>query len=359
MDDQTTYSLYLDNDLNRVFTDAVPNVAATELRIVADRVLPGAIGSIERADAGRSSLLRFTADPEAVTDDDVSSLAATLSASAALFRHHRRLGGATEQPERADQPDLLEALPLVESLTHGTELATIQRYRGKTNERLTRAMVNLALATAGIDPRRPSGVLLDPLCGRGTTLNWALAYGLDAIGIDVDRTSIDQHRIFIETWAKRQRLPHKATVHRQGNAEQRWLTMTLATDRATLKANRGQRLQTFLADGGDDSLPIRAKTADVIVGDLPYGIQHKGSGAARDAVLPAELLARTLPTWRRWLRPGGAICLAWNLKQTDRDAVARALVEARFEPVVAAGGFSMRHVVDATIDRDVIVANRP
>ncbi len=53
MSEQTTYSLYLDNDLNRVFTDAVPALAATELRIVADRLLDGDIGPIERLDRGR------------------------------------------------------------------------------------------------------------------------------------------------------------------------------------------------------------------------------------------------------------------------------------------------------------------
>lgn len=349
MSEPTTYSLYLDNDLNRVFTDAVPALAATELRIVADRLLDDEVGPIERLDRGRSNLLQFasTADPEAV-----AALAAKLSASAALFRHHPGTGSTTGS-------ELLEPLTLDEDLVYGTELVTTQRYRGKTNERLTRAMVNVAMATAGIDLRRPTGTLLDPLCGRGTTLNWALAYGLDAVGIDADRASVDQHAAFIETWAKRQRLPHKATRHRSGNAEQRWLSFRVAPDRATLKADRGQRLQTFNADGADTDLPIRARSIDLIVGDLPYGIQHQGSGGDRNPVDPVTLLERTLPAWRRWLRPGGAICLAWNLKQADRSAVSRCLVEASFEPVVAAGGYSMRHVVDATIDRDVIAAHRP
>ncbi len=361
MSEQTTYSLYLDNDLNRVFTDAVPALAATELRIVADRLLDGDIGPIERLDRGRSNLLQFasTADPEAV-----ATLVARLSASAALFRHHRSPEADTDTEtntatDTGTGTELLEPLTLDEGLVYGTELVTTQRYRGKTNERLTRAMVNVAMATAGIDPRRPAGTLLDPLCGRGTTLNWALAYGLDAVGIDADRASVDQHATFIETWAKRQRLPHKATRHRSGNAEQRWLSFRVAPDRATLKADDGQRLQTFHADGADPELPIRGRSIDLIVGDLPYGVQHQGSGGDRNPVDPVTLLERTLPVWRRWLRPGGAICLAWNLKQADRSAVSRCLVEARFEPVVAAGGYSMRHVVDATIDRDVIVAHRP
>lgn len=347
MTDPTIYSLYLENDLNRVFTDAVPELAATELRIVADRLLDGGVGPIERLNRGRANVLRF---PSAVPPADLAPVVARLSASTALFRHH---------PTPDDGPELLEPLPLDEDLVYGTDLVTTQRYRGKTNERLTRAMVNTAMATAGIDLRHPTGTLLDPLCGRGTTLNWAMAYGLDAIGIDADRSSVDQHATFIETWAKRQRLPHKATRHRSGNAEQRWLSFRVAPDRAALKADRGQRLQTFNADGADTDLPIKARSVDLVVGDLPYGIQHHSSGGGREPVDPVTLLERSLPVWRRWLRPGGAICLAWNLKQADRSTVSRCLVEARFEPVVAPGGYSMRHVVDATIDRDVITAHRP
>jgi SAM-dependent methyltransferase len=348
-----THSLYLESDLNRVFTGALATLAATELRIVADRLLPGAIGDIERVAEGRAQILRFAST---AADDRLASVVGRLSASAALFRH---CAGA------AEAPGLLRPIPLHEDLVHGTELVTTQRYRGKTNERLTRAMLNVALATAGIDLAEPTGTVLDPLCGRGTTLNWALAYGLDGVGIDDDRSSLDQHATFLETWAKRHRLPHKAQRHRDRNTEHRVLTMHLAPDRATFKAGAGQRIQTFRADGADGGLPIRRASIDVVVTDLPYGVQHRaaeidraGSQGRTERFDPAALLARALPTWRRWLRPGGALCLAWNLKQAGRDPVSRTLVEAGFAPVVAPGGYSMRHVVDTTIDRDVIVAAR-
>ena len=99
-----TYSLYLENDLNRVFTDVVPELAATELRIVADAVRPGAVGPIERIGRGRSSLLRFTSTTEPAV---LAALLARLSASAALFRH---------------RGDLLEPLSLEEHLAYGTDL---------------------------------------------------------------------------------------------------------------------------------------------------------------------------------------------------------------------------------------------
>ena len=332
-------------ELRLVFGDPAidPGEEVTPGRLA--RPVPVTVGDIERLWRGRSQLLRF---PAWGPVDALAEVVGQLSASTALFRHC----GPT--------PELVEPVPIDEPLVYGSDLVTVQRYRGKTSERLTRAMLNIALAVAGTNPARPAGTVLDPMCGRGTTLNWALAYGLGAVGMDVDGASLDQHATFLETWAKRQRLPHKTTRFRSGNAERRSLTLEVAPDRRAFKAGDGQRVQTFRADAGDRKVAIKRGSVDVVVTDLPYGVQHRGSAEGR-ADQPAdtlELLARSLPTWHRWLRPGGAVCLAWNTKRAGRREVGRTLADAGFTPQTAVGGFSMRHTVDATIDRDVIVARR-
>ena len=51
------------------------------------------------------------------------------------------------------------------------------KYRGKTHELLTQYMLNLGLFH--LRPTRTQKVtLLDPMCGRGTTLLWAVRYGV-------------------------------------------------------------------------------------------------------------------------------------------------------------------------------------
>ncbi len=323
--------------------------------MVADAVCDGSLGDIDRLTEGRSRRLRFRSN---IDPEQLRSVIGQLSASAKLFAHEPSAGGT----------ELLRPLPTEETLVFGSELVTTQRYRGKTNERLTRTMLNIALAAAGIDPSSPlTGdrvpTLLDPMCGRGTTLNWALAYGLNATGIDVERSSLDHHAGFLQTWAKRSRLPHKMQRFRPGNGESRNMTFDVAPERAAFKNGQGQRVQTFNADGAESSLAIKKASIDVIVADLPYGVQHRGSGESASehgdgSAETGELIERVLDVWGRWLTPRGAICLAWNTKRASRRDLGSILVGAGFTPISAAGGYSMRHVVDATIDRDVIVATR-
>ena len=180
-----------------------------------------------------------------------------------------------------------------------------------------------------------------------------MAYGIDSIGIETDATALDHHRTFIEQWAKRSRLPHRARSFRPGNAERRHTSIRIAADRAELKAGGGTTVETFAADGGDRPILPR-RSVDLIVVDLPYGIQHRGAGTGADDT--GELLDRLLPVWRTWLRPGGAFCMAWNTRRLGRLDASLLVVDAGLELVEPSAPCSLAHTVDATIERDVIVA---
>ena len=95
------------------------------------------------------------------------------------------------------------------------DLLTILKYPGKTNELFTKLLLNVALASSALagDCRRPTTrrlVVLDPLCGRGTTLNQALMYGFDAYGMDIDARDFEAYSVFIKRWLKDKRLKHRA-----------------------------------------------------------------------------------------------------------------------------------------------------
>ena len=346
------YLLLLENDLNRVYNQSLASVAAAELQWATDGLLSAEqrLVDVKPVSLGRASGLTFGCW---ATEKALTAIVSQLSCASALFA------------QSLDDDSMLSLIPLHESLIYGTELATTQRYRGKTNERLTRAMLNIGLATAGISlagPWADKPTVLDPMCGRGTTLNWALAYGCDAIGIEPNAPSLKHYDDFLRTWAKRQRLPHKRASFRSNNAERRLFTLDVAPTRAAQKADRGQRIETFVADGGDTTLAVKKQSVDVIVSDLPYGIQHRADPAKFDPVETVDLVARLAPGWHRWLRRGGALCLAWNTRRASRMDLLVALVDSGFElpsgwdfdgPIGA--GHSMEHKVDATITRDVLV----
>ena len=353
------YLLLLENDLNRVYNQSLAAVAAAELQWVTDGLLPfeNRLSNIEPTSFGRAAGLLFSTSTE---ETALTAIVSQLSCALALF--------ATSSDDKPTNSQLTP-IPLPQSLVYGTELVTTQRYRGKTNERLTRAMLNLALATAGIPlsgPWNKTPTLLDPMCGRGTTLNWALAYGCNAVGVEPDASALKQYETFITTWAKQQRLPHKRQTFRSNNAEKRLFTLDVAPTRADQKAGTGQKVETFAADGGDTTLHIKKQSIDVIVGDLPYGVQHRSDPAALDPPETVDLVARLAPTWRRWVRRGGAVCLAWNTRRASRADMLVALVDSGFElpsgwdfDGVVGAEQSMAHRVDASISRDVLLVIKP
>jgi len=331
-----TYRMYLESDLNRVFTQSLGPIAAAELGAVLSHQLDARDTSIELVDEGRASYLAFTFDGDR---EALARRVAKLSATAALFQEH--------------SASSLEPIPLVDDLTFSTEVVTGQRYKGKTSERLTRLMLNLATAVADVADE-DGWSLLDPMCGRGTTLNWALLYGGRSTGLDVDRRALDDYATFLAQWAKKCRLPHKMQRYKKQNSESRHFDFTVARDRATLAAKSKPDIRTLHAPADDASVPVG--THSMLVSDLPYGIQHQARSATTDAPTSmSDLVGNVLGRCAPALRSGGSLALSWNVRSLGRPDMVDQLVDAGCE-CVDIGGFE--HRVDRTIQRDVIVARR-
>ena len=61
--------------------------------------------------------------------------------------------------------------------------------------------VTLAASAFATQERRALS-LLDPLCGRGTTLNQALSYGFHATGVEIDKKDFEAYALFIQRYVK-------------------------------------------------------------------------------------------------------------------------------------------------------------
>jgi SAM-dependent methyltransferase len=245
------------------------------------------------------------------------------------------------------------------------DLITIQKYAGKTNELFTKLLLNVtALASAHAERLLDRQLrVLDPLCGRGTTLNQALMYGWDAAGLEVDRKDYEAYATFVQTWLQRKRLKHQVEagpVRRERQVVARRLQATLAPDKDSYRAGHTQRLDVVNADTTKALEFFRPGSFDLVVTDAPYGVQHGSrSPAAGLARSPLDLLHAAVPVWAKLLRPGGALGISWNSTVAPRDAVTGVLREAGLDVVDAEPYLGFRHRVDQAIVRDIAVARHP
>ena len=171
------------------------------------------------------------------------------------------------------------------------DLVTIPKYPGKTNEQFTRLLINVTLASM---TRLPSGPLtiLDPLCGRGTTLSTGLTLGHDVAGVDADLKALEAYAAYLRTYLRRKRLKHSAElspVRREGRSIGRRLDVEIRPERG----ERPLSLTVFSGDTRQSAALFGKRRFDAVIATRrtgwctaagPTSADRPASGTAR---LPA------------------------------------------------------------------------
>jgi SAM-dependent methyltransferase len=343
----TAYAAMLYPAVNRVYADSSLRLLISELAVFDEQVLGDVVTGFDETTIGGVPYITFDA-PELSAAQ--VALLSNLSTLYALF---------------AVEGDLLRPVLLHRLDKFDSDLLTIQKYAGKTNELFTKLLFNATVL--GTD--RPHDLVgtrlrvLDPLCGRGTTLNQALMYGCHASGLDTDGKDFDEYSRFIRTWLKNKRIKHQAEVvpiRRNKATLGRRLDITLGVDKDSYKAGDTVELAYVNGDTVRCAEFFRAGTFDAIVTDAPYGVQHGSRG--RENTLsrrPAELLAEALPGWHTVLRSGGALGISWNTYVAPRAELADLLSANGFTVLDSPGYRGFEHRVDQSIIRDLLVARKP
>lgn len=337
------YALLVAPSANRVYADAAGALTRGELAIFGERLLGGALRDLRVERMGSVEYLVFGAEEE--LSAQALAVLSNLSSTFALFA----LSGGALRPLELRRLDRFDS-----------DLLTIQRYAGKTNEAFTKLLLNVTLASsefaAGLGER--TFKVLDPLCGRGTTLNQALMYGFDAAGVELDRKDFEAYSVFIQRWVKDKRLVHRAHVgHVKGHPR---LALDVGLDRESFKQGKALHLQVVNASTLETTQVFPPRSFDLVVADAPYGVQHGSTGARGElSRSPLELVTEAAPVWREALRPGGAIGIAWNVHVAPRGKVLEALSRAGLEVCDSPPYRAFEHRVDQAILRDVVVARKP
>ncbi|HEY3529482.1 MAG TPA: SAM-dependent methyltransferase [Nocardioides sp.] len=340
------YALLVSPSANRVYARSVSALTVAELAVLAETALAGRLGEARPENVAGVEYVTFDGDLDARGLAHV----ANVSTAFALFER---------TPDDAFRPVALERLDAFDD-----DLLSILKYAGKTNELFTKLLLNVTVLASGSAARMLTDRLrvLDPLCGRGTTLNQTLMYGWHASGIDVDSADFETYAAFLPRWLKDKRLKHTATtakLRREGRTLGRRFDVELATSKQAWADGDTITVSTALTDTREASEVFKAASFDVVVTDAPYGVQHgsrSGGGLQRR---PRELLAESLPGWVRLLRPGGAVGIALNVRTCPRDDALAMLTDAGLEPRDTTAYRGFEHRVDQAIQRDLVVAVNP
>lgn len=341
------YALLVSPSANRVYAQSAAGLTVAELGILADTVLAGRLGDARPEEVAGVGYVTLDGD----LDGPALARIANVSTAFALFEC---------SADGAFRPVGLHRLDCLDD-----DLLTILKYQGKTNELFTKLLLNVTLLASQSADRMLTDRLrvLDPLCGRGTTLNQVLMYGWHASGVDRDAKDFEAYAAFLPRWLKDKRLKHTATtarLRRDGNTLGRRLDVELATTKEAWASGDTITLTAALADTRATADVFRMASVDAVVTDAPYGVQHGSHGGDGDLHRrPVELLAEALPAWVHVLRPGGAVGIAVNTRTCPRDQALTLLAGAGLEPRDGPAYRGFGHRVDRAIERDVVVGVKP
>jgi hypothetical protein len=326
---------------NRVYASEADRLVAAELKIMlgADDqigIAPETLAGIGYLALGVESL-----------DEQLGRALGRLSGCYAVFRReHDRL-----EPIEVPARDLFD-----------DDLVTIPKYAGKTNEQFSRLLINVTLASMRRESVESISIL-DPMCGRGTTLSTAMMLGCNASGIEVEAKAVDAYAAYLRTYWRRKRLKHSLEVNpvrRDGKI----IGKRLDAEVIPADQNRPLALTVFSGDTRQSAALFGKRRFDAVVGDAPYGVVHgsqtviRGKSGKRERSA-AGLISEALPVWAGQLKTGGALGLSWNAIGLRRELLLGHLAAAGLEPLDSGPYRDLEHRVDSSIRRDIVVAIKP
>lgn len=238
----------------------------------------------------------------------------------------------------------------------GEDLPALLKYKGKTNEMFTDAMITMALSCSDFASVHDSQlIVLDPLCGRATTLLLALRRGYHGIGVEVAKAEVKEACDYMTRYLEYHRIKHKKSetaLTVRGKVGGRETKFVFSDTPEHFREGDTRTLRLICGDTRDTSAMLKPQSAHLIVTDMPYGVQ-KGTAGKDDSI--HGTVAQAMQGWADVLKTGGVLAMSFNTYVTKREALCQMCERAGLAVVQTE---NLAHWVEQAINRDVILAKK-
>jgi LysM repeat protein len=239
------------------------------------------------------------------------------------------------------------------------DLSSILKYSGKTNEDFTGMMINVGIFSSKFakDFKTPLQIL-DPMCGRGTTLYQGLIMGYNVSGIEINAKECEEINNYLKRYLKYNKYKHEAshqTIVIDKKKKGKKYTIETADTTENYKKKNRRRIQFASGNTLDANDYYKKDSFHVIATDIPYGVQH--SGTSKDNFIDMEkLLGQAAFAWHKVLKRGGAVVISYNNFTLKKDVLCQLFEKAGYTPLVDAPYDGFEHWVEQAVNRDLFVA---
>lgn len=341
--------MLIEPSFNKVFFEASKKLLINEIRIVDEMVLKQNYQGFKIEEIGGVAYITFSSENE-ISEKELKFLS-RLSSLYCLF-------------EIADSENMtFRPLLIKEDYYFDEDIISIQKYTGKTNEGFTKMLVNIAVFCSDFAPNFAQRLaLLDPVAGRGTTLFQGLIYGYNVYGMEADKKATHSMMTFLKRYMMEKHYKHQfsqAKARRNGRTVGGRFDFIAAPSKEDYKSKNTVTIDVVNDDNQFASTYFKKEYFSVIVGDLPYGVQH-GSPSNQGNLTrnPKQMVKGALPSWIKTLRPGGVIALSWNVRILPKEELEEIFTAAGLTVLHSEALDSLAHVVDSSITRDLLVAKK-
>ena len=319
------------------YRQSLLTIAAAELSMTLAALGRG--GEVRPVEMGGAAFLTFDCDH--LTQRDVRMLS-ELASVYVMFT----MEDAQMVPMESAHPNYI-----------GEDLPALLKYKGKTNEMFTDAMITMALASSAFMPVHDSQLIVcDPMAGRGTTMMLALRRGYHGVGIEIGKADVKECCDYMTRYLEYHRIKHKrseTSLTVRGKCGGRETKFVLSDTAEHFKDGDTRTLRMICGDTRDAAALLKPQSVHLMVTDIPYGVQ-KGTAGRQDSI--GGTLAAALPGWQEVLKPGGALAMSFNTYVTRRADLVRLCERAGLEVIATP---PLEHWVEQAVSRDVILARKP